>query len=46
MALALTVNILSVKGDIMQSFSRYNAHLHFVLEKLEHSFYELSRKFL
>jgi hypothetical protein len=30
----------------MQSFARYNAHLHLVLEKLEHSFYELSRKFL
>ncbi len=30
----------------MQNFSRYNAHLHLVLERLERSFYELSRKFL
>ncbi len=30
----------------MQYFSKYNAHLHLVLEKFEDSFYKLSRKIL
>jgi len=30
----------------MHNLGRYNAHLHLVLEKIERSFYDISRKFL
>ena len=34
------------KGDTMQLLSKYNVKIHIMLDRLENSFYDMSRKVL